>query len=569
MQAVQLILRRAAIDNDVVHAQSASAPASAFLRKLTDGAPQLRALSIADASGQLVASSAHGDYSHMNVSGRAYFQELQHAKGDAIAISESVVSIFDNVRTLPVAMRLQDANDRFTGVVIASTEDDYFRNFYERIDLTSGTRIRLLSRSGEPVTDYMRPPGIVGHDVRSVVHAVEGYPLTIEVSRATSTVLAPWYDTAINVFARTALISLFIALLAIFLVKQLRRVQQINEQLRSSEQRWRTAFEHAPIGVVVLRAGQRYVAANPAFQQMVGRTDAELMTVVVSDISCPEDVELARMRLSELAPGQAESVRFQMRFLHRDGHIVWADVRAACILVWFQLDRDGDGDQQDMVIATIEDITQRRHDEQQRQRLEQQLRQSQKLEALGTFAGGVAHDFNNILGAILGFGERAMLLLGSGTAERRYIEQVMKAGDRARLLVERILTFSRSGMTARLAVDVRAVVVEAIGLLSATLPGVIRLGVQLEDEELFVLGDATHLHQAVMNLCSNAAHAMPWRHARSRPQARVFRRAAHMVERRRVRRRLCATERDRYRCGNSGRRTRADVQSILYDAQSG
>jgi PAS domain S-box-containing protein len=509
MQAAQLILRRTAMDEDVRRTRAAPLQAADFLRKQMDGAPQLRELSIADVSGQLVATSAQGDYSHVNVSARSYFRYLQHAKGDALAISEPIVSFFDGRQTLPIAMRLHDANDRFTGAVVASIEDGYFRHFYEQIDLAPGTRIRLLSSNGEPIIGYERTPGLAGRDSRSVVHAVEGYPLTIEVSRANSTVLSAWYGTAFNVLTRTAFISLFIALLAMFLVKQLQRVQQMNEQLRSSEQRWRTVFEHAPIGVVVLRIGQRYLAANPAFQQMVGYSDAELTKLRASDITYSEDVDPTQRRLSELALGRAESVRLQKRYVHRDGHIVWTDMRAARVFAEQQAGHESDGDQEAMVIATVEDITQRLEVEQQRRHLEQQLRQSQKLEALGTFAGGVAHDFNNILGAILGFGERALSLLGEGTSERRYVEQVMKAGDRARLLVERILTFSRSGMTARVAVDVRSVVAEAIGLLKATLPEGITLEVQLEDEDLFVLGDPTHLHQVIMNLCGNAVHAMP------------------------------------------------------------
>ncbi|ALL70312.1 PAS domain S-box (plasmid) [Paraburkholderia caribensis MBA4] len=504
MQAAQLILRRTAIDEGVRGARNAPLQAGDFLRKQIDGAPQLRELSIADVTGQLVATSELSDFSHVNVAARAYFQNLQHANGDAIAISEPVISLLDHKPALPMALRLHDTNDRFTGVVVASIEPGYFRNFYEQIDLTPGTRIRLLGSSGEPISGYERLPSTPGSDARSVVHAVEGYPLKIEVSRANSAILAAWHATVFKVLTRSVLISLFIALLARFLIKQLRRVRQMNEQLRSSEHRLRTVFENAPIGIVVL-SGQRYVAANPAFQHMVGYSEAELAKMRVADITYPEDENLTQLYTSEIV----KSVCFQARYVHRDGHIVRVDIRAARIAAWRQQAEHASSGDQEYMIATVEDITARLEEEQQRQRLEQQLRQSQKLEALGTFAGGVAHDFNNILGAILGYGERALSLLDERTSEHRYVEQVMKAGDRARLLVDRILTFSRSGTTARVAVDARSVVAEVTGLLKATLPEGIALEVQLDDEDMFVLGDPTHLHQVVMNLCSNAVHAMP------------------------------------------------------------
>jgi PAS domain S-box-containing protein len=506
MQAAQLILRRTAIDQDVMSARTEPLQAAAFLRKQIEGAPQLRELSIAVVTGQLVATSEQIDYAHVNVFARTYFQHLLHANGDAIAISEPIVSLLDHKRALPMALRLHDAADRFTGVVVASIELDYFRKFYEQIDLTPGTRIRLLGSGGEQIIGYDEPPGIVGNDLRSVVHAVEGYPLKIEVSRSNHMILAAWKDTALNVLTRSVLICVFIALLARFLIKQLLRVRQMNEELRSSEHRLRTVFEHAPIGVIVLR-GHRYVAANPAFQHMVGYSEAELTKLRVADITYADDIYLTQLHTNELVFGGARSVRFQKRYLHRDGHIVWTDIRSARIFPWREAEPESGGDEEYMM-ATVEDITQRLEDEHQRQLLEQQLRQSQKLEALGTFAGGVAHDFNNILGAILGFGERALSLLGDGTPERRYVEQVMRAGDRARLLVDRILTFSRSGSTAYVAVDVRSVVDEVIGLVKATLPAGITLEAQLEDDDLFVLGDSTHLHQVVMNLCSNAVHAM-------------------------------------------------------------
>jgi signal transduction histidine kinase/CheY-like chemotaxis protein len=139
---------------------------------------------------------------------------------------------------------------------------------------------------------------------------------------------------------------------------------------------------------------------------------------------------------------------------------------------------------------------------------EAQLRQAQKMEAIGTLAGGIAHDFNNILGAIVGYGELALQRTAEGTAQRRYLDNVMHAAGRAKTLVDRILGFSRSGMGERVPVNVQFVVEETLELLEASLPGGIRIDKRLAAGDAAVIGDATHLHQVAMNLCTNAIQAM-------------------------------------------------------------
>ncbi|RYF69728.1 MAG: response regulator, partial [Comamonadaceae bacterium] len=140
--------------------------------------------------------------------------------------------------------------------------------------------------------------------------------------------------------------------------------------------------------------------------------------------------------------------------------------------------------------------------------LQSRLQKAQRLEAMGTLAGGIAHDFNNILGAILGFGEMAQQHAAPGSDLRRYIDRVMQAGARARLLVRRILDFSRSGVSERGPVQVQAVVDEAIAMLRPTLPDGIELHVQLGAGTAAITGDSTQLHQVVLNICTNAAQAV-------------------------------------------------------------
>jgi len=144
----------------------------------------------------------------------------------------------------------------------------------------------------------------------------------------------------------------------------------------------------------------------------------------------------------------------------------------------------------------------------ERNKLEIQLRQSQKMEAIGTLAGGIAHDFNNILGAIIAFTELARLDAGDNQAVQDCLKQVLKAGDRAKGLVQQILSFSRQNKVERRVVLLQPIVKEVLKLMGSTLPASIEVGSDIRPDAGTVLADTTQIHQVLVNLCTNAAHAM-------------------------------------------------------------
>jgi len=161
------------------------------------------------------------------------------------------------------------------------------------------------------------------------------------------------------------------------------------------------------------------------------------------------------------------------------------------------------------VLASIVDITARKKAENEQRHLEEELRQAQKLEAVGTLAGGIAHDFNNILFGITGYAELIAQGTRSPEAVAEDLAELMKAARRGKELVERILVFSRRQPSERRPLEIGPTVAEAAKLLRATLPSSIDLKVSIHAQAPQVLGDATSIHQILMNLGTNAAHAMP------------------------------------------------------------
>jgi len=155
-----------------------------------------------------------------------------------------------------------------------------------------------------------------------------------------------------------------------------------------------------------------------------------------------------------------------------------------------------------------EDITERRRAEEERERLEAQLRQSQKMEAIGTLAGGIAHDFNNILGAIIGYSELAKMKLPEESDTIENLDQVIKAGKRAANLVKQILTVSRQHQQEKRPLQIGYIVEEALSLLRSTLPKTIEIKENLHKGTGVINADPNQMHQVIMNLCTNAAHAM-------------------------------------------------------------
>ncbi len=282
-------------------------------------------------------------------------------------------------------------------------------------------------------------------------------------------------------------------------------LRQSEQALRESEERYQLAVDGANEGLWDWDLPSDQLYLSPRAQQVLsleggGEPRRLRRDWIALATYHPDDMPRTREALRAHLQGSTPHFDVEYRLRHADGTWHWYRQHGIAL-------RDQKGRAYRMA-GSMEDVTDRKNAEADRDRLEKQLRQVQKLEAMGTLAGGIAHDFNNILAAILGYGEMAQKDAPEGTELRRHIDATLSAGMRAKSLVERILAFSRSGMGEQTPVHVESVVSEVLDQVSASLPRGIRLERMLDAGDAAVLGDATQIHQVVMNLCANAVQAV-------------------------------------------------------------
>jgi PAS domain S-box-containing protein len=247
---------------------------------------------------------------------------------------------------------------------------------------------------------------------------------------------------------------------------------------------------------LVDRANLRFVYVNAAASRMLGRPHDDIIALGPTGVLGIARAELERI-YDDLIAANAPAAPVEMQRRRPDGTQVWVELR-----------RHAQRTEQGWMIITVaRDISAAKQVEAARAALELELRESQKMEAIGTLAGGIAHDFNNIISAILGNVELARQDVVDPRA-RESLEEIRKAGFRARSMVQQILTFSRRQPTQRVPVALPSVVEESVRLLRATLPARVEIAWRCDAQAPAVLADATQLQQVLINLGTNAAYAI-------------------------------------------------------------
>ena len=262
--------------------------------------------------------------------------------------------------------------------------------------------------------------------------------------------------------------------------------------LRRSERLFRGIFEVTSAGVTLTDTTGRFTACNPAFARLIGRSIEETLGMTAADITHPDDWSIQVPLLEEARLGLRDRFDLRKRYLRPDGREIWTELSFAAI-------RGPDGRYESGLGVTV-DVTDRK-------RLEDQMRQTQKMEAIGQMAGGVAHDFNNLLTAVLG--NLAMVRVHEDDPNRPLLAAAEEATTRAADLTRKLLGYARRSQLAAGPVDPRQAFAVVIGTLQQSSGREIAIKVHIPPGCGSVLADSRLLHLALLNLCENAQDAMP------------------------------------------------------------
>jgi PAS domain S-box-containing protein len=500
----------------------------AALAVRTAGVQQVRLVTIIDAHGNQLYRSRGSAPGNLNVSDRSYFIAQRDGTAEGMFLSEPLVTRSEGRAGVVLSRRLDDENGRFAGVVTAVVDLEDLNQFYRAVHIGMGFAIQLIRDDGTLLVRNPPTPDKVGKQFPALaaagagptarlVNPIDGHAdfvsvarvgntrLRIAVTRESAIALRTWRGETTRIAVRTLILVLLGVLTIVALLRQLRRVAGGERALRESEQRYALAMEGANEGHWDWDVQADRLFLSPKMKMLGGLgADSKVATRAswMAQIAIhPDDSPRFEAALQQHFAGLTPRYECEYRVRQPDGDWRWLLARGRCLV-------DAAGKPCRFVGSAI-DITEQKQAQIVKEQLEAQLRQSQKMEAVGTLAGGIAHDFNNILGAILGYGELALEHCAPKSEMRRYLDNVMHATERGKLLVERILGFSRSGLGDRAPVNVESVISETLELLKASLPANIRLQSSMETGNAAVIGDATYVHQVAMNLCTNAVQAMP------------------------------------------------------------
>jgi PAS domain S-box-containing protein len=285
---------------------------------------------------------------------------------------------------------------------------------------------------------------------------------------------------------------------AVVVARDITRRKQAETEIRESEERNRRLIE-ASADAILVRSNGIITHVNPAALKLFrAPTEQDLIGKRYLDLVHPDDrAESAERVRKNIDEGWVAPPR-EHRILALDGQVV--EVESTGVPVNYKGGRQ--------TFGIFRDITERKRSYSEKEKLEAQLQQAQKMESLGTLAGGIAHDFNNILGVIIGSSQLLEITNAVEESSRSTLSSIITASTRAKDLVRQILAFSRHAKQEKILLSLKPIIRETAEFLRASIPSTIEFRQQVDAKTDPIIADPTQMQQILMNLCTNAAHAM-------------------------------------------------------------
>ncbi len=411
-----------------------------------------------------------------------------------------------------VAAPMIDEKGRIVGILALSERVELFESIMKGLMIEPGTKVSLVDQKGHIVysNSGFRSDTLVEHPLARYVNGAEEGLLDLKhketltmvfsyvpipqlrwavfLQRGKRDILQGMFPTFLKIAAVSSLFFIVITLL----LDYLRNISLSRQRVEAERNRLVTAVEQAADGISIVNRKGVIDYVNPSYSKMTGYSREELEGASLEMLrGTRHGPEFYRAMWATVADGNVWSGRIDTR--RKNGTSFDAQVTISPVT---SKERQIAG-----YVCLTRDIS-------AEVRAEKQLRQTQKMEAVGTLASGIAHDFNNILAAIVGFSELALEDMPDSASEKRFIRNVYQAGIRGRDLVKQILAFSRKTEQEHKAILLPSIIKETLKLLRASIAANIEIRQEFAAGNETVLADPVQIQQMIMNLCANAAQAM-------------------------------------------------------------
>ncbi|MCW5773445.1 MAG: response regulator [Rhodospirillaceae bacterium] len=503
----------------------------AWLRRNRDLIEDLPQIGIIDANGILLATSAGTATTRIDLSDRKHFRVHVASGGkDALFISEPVLGRASGKWTIQLTRPWRKADGTFGGVIVFSLDAFRIARFYESIDVGRGGVVTLVGLDGAIRARAAMSPQTLGQSLSatrlfealrrapagsytalSVIDGVERlfayrtltkYPLVVVVGGAYDDILEEYRGERATLLSLAGLLTVAVAIAVLLVARHDRaqRAAEVRAQRAESEQWFRAVTLAAHDAILSWDETGALAIWNRGAEDMFGRNAEQARRIKISDLFDRKDIDALEAESARLQAGMAARAGAVLRLRAQRPGGEAAEIEAS-LNVW-------NTDSRRYCVLVARDIGERLRAQAEREALTARVFHAEKMEAIGTLAGGVAHDFNNFIGAMQGFVWLARRGVESTHPAADHLDKAAAAGQRAAAVVQQLLDYSRAAPSGAVAVDFAAVLREAVDLVRVSLPSNVRFSLALPDEPMPIEGDTARLQQAVLNLVINASQAI-------------------------------------------------------------